>query len=130
MTRLFRWNTPRTTRALAALLVIAPTTAMAWRAAADLTGRWSFSVVTENGTGTPTVVLKQEGTQLTGSYESARMGSRPIEGTVKGDSLRFALKGGEVELTFVGVAVDADHLKGSVDFAGQGGATFTAERAK
>lgn len=95
---------------------------------ADLTGKWRFAVVTENGTGTPAVVLKQEGEKLTGTYESARMGVRTIEGTVKKDSLRFALKGGEVELTFVGVVVDKNNLRGMVDFGGQGGATFTGTR--
>lgn len=95
---------------------------------ADVTGKWRFAVVTENGTGTPAVVLKQEGEKLTGTYESARMGVRNIEGTVKKDSLRFALKGGEVELTFVGVVVDKDNLRGTVDFGGAGGATFTATR--
>jgi len=95
---------------------------------ADVTGKWRFAVVTENGTGTPTVVLKQEGEKLTGTYESARMGIRNIEGTVKQDSIRFALKGGEVELAFVGVVVDKDNLRGMVDFGGQGGATFTATR--
>lgn len=95
---------------------------------ADVTGKWRFAVVTENGTGTPAVVLKQEGEKLTGTYESARMGVRPLEGTVKKDSIRFALKGGEVELTFIGVIVDKDNLSGIVDLAGQGSASFTAKR--
>ena len=97
---------------------------------ADVTGNWRFAVVTENGTGPPAVVLKQDGEKLTGTYESARMGVRNIEGTVKKDSIRFALKGGEVELSFIGVVVDKDNLSGVVDFAGQGGATFTAKREK
>ena len=97
---------------------------------ADVTGNWRFAVVTENGTGTPAVVLKQDGEKLTGTYESARMGVRNIEGTVKKDSIRFALKGGEVELAFIGVVVDKDNLSGVVDFGGQGGATFTAKREK
>lgn len=95
---------------------------------ADVTGKWAFSVITENGTGTPTVVLKQEGEKLTGTYESSRMGVRNIEGTIKKDSLRFALKGGEVELTFVGVVVDKDNLRGVLDMGGQGNAAFTAVR--
>jgi len=103
-------------------------TAVAQRAAVDLTGKWTFSVVTDNGTGTPAVTLKQEGEMLTGTYESARMGSRPIAGTVKKDSIDFVLKGGEVELRFLGVIVDKDNVKGIVDFGGNGGATFTGKR--
>lgn len=102
--------------------------AVAQKVAVDLTGKWTFAVVTENGTGTPAVTLKQEGEMLTGTYESARMGSRPIAGSVKKDSIDFVLKGGEVELRFVGVIVDKDNIKGVVDFGGNGGATFTGKR--
>lgn len=105
-------------------------TAVAQRVQVDLTGKWTFAVITENGTGTPAVVLKQEGEKLTGTYESARMGLRPIEGTVKKDTINFVLKGGEVELRFIGVVVDKDNLKGSVDMGGQGGAAFTGTRNK
>ncbi|MBP6771489.1 MAG: hypothetical protein KA154_00750 [Gemmatimonadaceae bacterium] len=107
---------------------LSATVAVAQKALADVTGKWAFAVVTENGTGTPSVVLKQEGEKLTGTYESARMGIRNIEGSVKKDSISFALKGGEVELTFKGKVVDKDNLEGVVDLGGQGGATFTAKR--
>ena len=106
------------------------TTTAAQRFQIDVTGKWNFAVVTENGTGTPVVVLKQEGEKLTGTYESARMGSRTIAGTVKKDSISFALVGGEVVLTFSGVITDKDNMKGTVDLAGQGSATFTGTRAK
>ena len=88
-------------------------------------------VVTENGTGTPTVVFKQAGEKVTGTYESARLGIRPLEGSVKGDTVRFVLKGsadGVPDLTFVGVLVDANNMEGSLDMAGTGVATFTGKR--
>ena len=103
--------------------------AVAQHILADVTGKWTFAVVTENGTGTPAVVLKQDGEKLTGTYESARMGLRPIEGTVKKDSINFALTGGEVALRFSGTITDKDNMKGVVDLAGQGSATFTGTRA-
>ena len=99
----------------------------------DLTGTWDFSVVTENGTGTPTVTLKQEGTKLTGTYESSRMGVRAMTGTVTGDSIRLVLAPateGGVMLTFLGVVIGDDLLKGDVDFQGMGSATFTGARRK
>ncbi|MEK0431270.1 MAG: hypothetical protein RL139_1074 [Gemmatimonadota bacterium] len=99
----------------------------------DLTGIWDFSVVTENGTGTPTVTFKQDGATLTGTYESSRMGVRPFRGTVTGDSLRFTLAPaaeGGVMLTFVGVIIGDDLVKGDVDFQGMGSATFTGARRK
>ncbi len=98
---------------------------------ADLTGNWNFKVVTENGTGTPTVTMKQTGDSLSGTYESARMGSLPFKGVVKGSTFTFAVNtGGGATLTFNGTIVDNDNVKGDVDFGGQGGATFSGERKK
>jgi hypothetical protein len=98
---------------------------------ADLTGNWNFKVVTENGTGTPTVTMKQSGDSLTGTYESARMGSLPFKGGVKGNTFTFAVNtSGGATLTFSGTIVDNDNVKGDVDFGGQGGATFSGERRK
>lgn len=97
---------------------------------ATLTGKWTFSVVTENGTGTPAVVFTQDGEKLSGTYESGRMGIRALAGTVRKDSIDFVLAGGEVALRFVGRIVDADHLAGVLDMGGQGSATFTAARVK
>jgi hypothetical protein len=118
---------------LAALVAIVVRPApVAAQAPADLTGKWEFAVVTENGTGTPTVVLKQDGEKLTGTYESSRMGVREIEGTVKGTAVRFVLKGaadGAPTLTFIGTVVDKDNLKGELDMGGMGSASFTGRRA-
>lgn len=116
----------RWTIGLAAVVVVAAT-AIAQNLA-DVTGKWAFSVVTANGTGTPEVVLKQEGEKLTGTYESRMMGVRPLEGTVKKDVIDFVLKGGEVELRFTGTIIDKDNMKGELDMGGQGTAPFTAKR--
>jgi hypothetical protein len=117
----------------AAAIALAASTALAV-AAHDVTGRWAFAVVTENGTGTPTVTFKQAGESLTGTYESRMLGVRTLSGTVKGDSIRFALSNtaspDAVTLTFIGVLVDANAMKGIVDFGGMGGASFTATREK
>lgn len=96
----------------------------------NLTGVWAFEVVTENGTGTPTVTLKQEGDKLTGTYESTR-GTRPIDGTVKGNTVTFTAKSpqpGGVDLLFTGTLSSKDTMSGTADFSGQGSATFTGVR--
>ena len=114
-------------------LALASSVAVAAVALHDLTGTWDFEVVTENGTGTPTLQLKQEGNKLTGTYESRMMGVRSITGNVKGDSVFFALgTSGESTLvmTYAGKIIDADHVAGTVDFGGMGGATFTGTRKK
>ena len=99
----------------------------------DLTGVWDFAVVTENGTGTPVVRITQEGTKLTGTYESGRMGVRSISGSVVGDTLKFVLAAaseGGMALAFVGRVISPDLVRGEVDFQGMGSATFTGTRRK
>jgi len=116
-----------------AALVLSASVAAAAVAIHDLTGTWAFEVVTDNGTGTPTVKLVQKGDSLTGTYESRMLGVRALRGSVKGDSIKFELASSgdsNIVLSFAGVIVDADHVKGTVDFGGQGGATFTGARQK
>jgi len=113
------------------MMVLSVGVVSANRALHDLTGKWAFAVVTENGTGTPAVVLKQEGEKLTGTYESRMMGVRAFTGSVKGDSVTLTLEANGPEgvtLVFRGVVVDRDNLKGNVDFGGMGSATFTGKR--
>ncbi|MCE2902117.1 MAG: hypothetical protein ACK6DP_06835 [Gemmatimonas sp.] len=122
--------TSRLRSAVVAAALAAPVALVAQRAI-DLTGTWAFAVVTENGTGTPTVTIKQQGDSLSGTYESGRMGIIPFKGTVKDSTFTFALNtGGGATLTFTGVLVNANSVKGDVDFGGQGGATFTGERKR
>lgn len=118
-------------RAAVVIAALPAVSVMAQRAAVDLTGTWSFAVVTENGTGTPTVTFKQKGDSLSGTYESSRMGLLNFKGTVKGSAIAFDVNtSGGTTLAFKGTIVDADHVKGDVDFAGQGSASFTGERRK
>lgn len=122
--------TPRIV-AIAAAVSLCTGASLAAQRLVDLSGNWNFKVVTENGTGTPTVTMKQTGDSLSGTYESARMGSLPFKGTVKGSTFTFAVNtSGGATLTFNGTIVDADNVKGEVDFGGQGGATFSGERKK
>lgn len=115
---------------IAAVAVIAPAVAIA-QAAFNLTGSWRFAVVTENGTGTPSVTITQKGDTITGTYESGRMGVLPFGGTVKDSSFTFVINSqGGATLTFKGKILDDDHVAGAVDFGGQGSASFTGERRK
>jgi hypothetical protein len=116
---------PRSRRFFLATLLAIPAL-IAALPAADLTGKWAFEVVTENGTGTPSVTFKQEGDKLTGTYESQRGGARQLEGTVKGDKVTFTVKG-PVDLVFSGTII-GDTIIGTADFSGQGSATFSAKR--
>ena len=53
--------------ALVAFLLVGrvPASLAAQSTPVDVTGKWAFAVTTENGTGYPTVTLKQEGEKLT-----------------------------------------------------------------
>ncbi len=120
---------------LALLLLMAP---MASRAQApnkvDLTGKWAFSVVTENGTGTPSVTFQQKGDSLTGHYSSQVFGEVEFKGTVKDGKITFAMspsvQGQSLTVTYTGTVESADAIKGSVDLGGFGTGTFTGNRQK
>lgn len=119
---------------VASAALLFASTAVYAAVAHDLTGRWTLAVVTDNGTGYPVLDLKQDGEKITGSYTSNAMGSRTIQGNVRGDSLIFVLSasgmGEGVVLTYAAHIVTPDSLNGFVDFAGQGGANFTGRREK
>jgi hypothetical protein len=95
----------------------------------NLTGTWAFTVVTENGTGTPTVTMTQKGDSLTGTYQSARSGSLPFTGTIRDSLFTFTTStpGGTTYL-FTGAVVDANTVKGTMELGGMGSATFTGTR--
>jgi hypothetical protein len=98
----------------------------------DLSGKWIFSVVTDNGTGTPTVTFKQQGDSVTGHYSSQVLGEQDFKGVVKGNQLTFSMslttQGQAVTVTYIGTVESAGSLKGTVDFGGFGGGTFTGKR--
>jgi hypothetical protein len=99
----------------------------------DLTGKWAFAVVTDNGTGTPTVTIKQMGDSITGHYSSQTLGEQDFKGSVKGNQFTFtmsvSMQGQALTLTYTGAIESKDSIKGTVDFGGFGGGTFTGKRA-
>jgi len=99
----------------------------------DLTGKWAFAVVTDNGTATPTVTFKQVGDSITGHYSSQTLGEQDFKGSVKGSQFTFtmsvSMQGQALTLTYTGAIESKDSIKGTVDFGGFGGGTFTGKRA-
>jgi len=100
----------------------------------DVSGKWNMTLEMSTGTGTPTLVLKQAGEVVTGTY-TGRYGEYPLKGTLKGNKLEFGFtmsaEGTEVELSFAGdVAADGQSIKGSAAIAMLGDATWSAVRAK
>ena len=98
----------------------------------DVTGKWTFTVQTDAGSGTPTVTLKQDGEKLTGHYSSQNLGEAELTGTVKGQDVKFSFsadaQGTSITVTYTGTIENKDSMKGTVDLGGVAQGTFTAKR--
>ena len=100
----------------------------------DITGKWTFNVVYDGGSGTPTVTFKQQGDSLTGRYASTTLGEHDFKGTLKDGKLTFAfdadVQGQQFMMKFAGTVDGADTMKGTVDLGGMATGTFTGKRQK
>jgi hypothetical protein len=99
----------------------------------DLTGDWAFEVQTDQGSGSPSIVLKQTGDKLAGKYKG-QLGEGDITGTVSGKTFKFSFSGNaqgtEFVVTYDGEIESNDSVKGKVDLAGMATGTFTGKRKK
>jgi hypothetical protein len=98
--------------------------------AVDVTGTWAFQVLTEAGTRTPTVILKQDGEKLSGQYKS-QLGEVPLTGQIKDKDFTFQVTltfdGNPVSITYTGT-VDQHAMSGRVTLGDFGTGTFTGKR--
>jgi hypothetical protein len=96
----------------------------------NVSGNWKLTLETPNGPASPSLVLKQEGEKLTGTYKG-RFGESPLEGAVKGKEIKFTVKenaqGQEFVLEYAG-AVEGDTMKGKVKFGDMGEADFSGKK--
>jgi hypothetical protein len=93
---------------------------------ANLAGTWTVNVSGDAGSAEQTIVLKQDGGKITGTFKGPRQ-SGPLEGTVDGNNISFHVAT-RVPLDYKG-AVDGDSMKGSMSGHGKTG-SWTATRAK
>jgi hypothetical protein len=121
---------------LASVLLAAPLAAQDSRPSAakiDITGNWAFSVISPAGQGTPTVVFKQKGDSISGTYKSNALGTKEFIGTLKEGKIAFefpAESGGQqFMMSFSGTVDDKDNMKGSIDFSGMATGSFTGKRS-
>src|SRR5262249_1198249 len=116
--------------AMFAILSITPVY-VAQDAPTDLTGKWTFEVTTQLGTGTPSIELKQQGDKLTGHYVG-QLGETDLTGTVKGSTVTFSfnvnVQGMDIHVTYNGTMEGKSAMKGTVTFEGLGDGTFTAKK--
>ena len=100
--------------------------------AADVSGTWDAAVESSLGSGSPTLILKQEADKLSGEYSGA-LGKAALAGSIKGDEVEFAFKvdaGGEaITVVYKGqVSADGKKIVGTVNFGALGDGAFTATR--
>ena len=97
----------------------------------DVTGKWTFNVQTDAGSGSPTFVFKQAGEKLSGTYNGT-FGTAELTGTVKGDAIEFTFEATvgdqKGKVTYTGKIEAADKMKGEVDYAGLGKGTWTGAK--
>jgi hypothetical protein len=97
----------------------------------DISGKWTFNVDTDAGSGSPTFVFKQEGEKLTGTYNGT-FGTAQLTGTVKGDDIQFSFEATMLDqkgtVTYKGKIESAAKMKGDVDLAGLGKGTWAGTK--
>lgn len=112
---------------VAVLLALISTAAFAH----DISGKWTFDVQTDAGSGSPTFVFKQAGEKLTGTYSGA-FGSADLAGTVKGDEIEFTIEAGpadqKVKIVYKGKIASDSKMAGNVDLGGMGSGTWSGAK--
>jgi hypothetical protein len=99
--------------------------------AEDISGKWTFNVETDAGSGSPSFVFKQAGEKLTGTY-TGTFGTAELTGTVKGDAIQFSFEATVVDqkgkIVYTGKIEAPDKMKGDVEFTGLGKGTWTGTK--
>lgn len=108
------------------LLLVVAVAAAAADAPANVAGTWNVDVSGGAGKTTQTIVLKQDGGTITGTFKGPRQ-SGTIDGTVDGKNIKFHVTA-RIPLDYTGT-VDGDSMKGTMSGRGQQG-DWTATRSK
>jgi hypothetical protein len=100
---------------------------------ANVAGDWMLEVTTDGGgTTTPSVMLEQDGTTLSGHYSSEALGEADVTGTVTGSDFTFSLEadlqGQAIDVTYTGTLQEDGTLSGEIDLGAFGGGPFTGKR--
>jgi len=96
----------------------------------NVSGNWKLTLETPNGPANPSLVLKQDGEKLTGTYKG-RFGESPLEGAVKGKEIKFTIKVKAQEQEFIleyAGTVEGDTMKGKVKLGDMGEADFSGKK--
>ena len=99
--------------------------------AADVTGKWTFEQQGRNGAQTVTMMLKAEGSNLTGTVDAGRGGPQEIkDGKIEGDNVSFNVvrefNGNTMTTKYAGT-VSGNEMKLTVERPGRDGNTMKSE---
>ncbi len=108
------------------LLFVVAAAAVSADAPANVAGTWRVDVSGGAGKTSQTIVLKQDGGAITGTFKGPRQ-SGTIDGTVDGKNIKFHVTA-RIPLDYNGT-VDGDSMKGTMSGRGQQG-DWTATRSK
>lgn len=111
---------------LAVLMLCASMGAVAQTTAANVAGTWTFKVSGDAGSADQTIVIKQDGSKITGTFKGPRQ-SGTIDGTVDGNNIKFHVTA-RAGIDYTGT-VDGDSMKGTLAARGKSG-DWTATRGK
>lgn len=95
--------------------------------AADISGKWTFDVVLDAGSGSPNFEFTQTGETITGMYHG-QFGDAKVSGTVKGDKVEFSFGSDAGTAKYAGTLDGDKKMKGTVDYGEAGKGTFTATK--
>jgi hypothetical protein len=97
----------------------------------DISGKWTFQVETQLGSGSPTFVFKQSGEKLTGTYNGT-FGTAELTGKVTGDDIEFffeaMIQDQKAKIVYKGKIESPGTMKGTVDFSGLGSGSWTGTK--
>lgn len=101
-------------------------------AKASVAGNWTITIDAGNGPMEVYAVMKIDGKKVTGNL-SSQMGDTPLEGEFTDGKVTFVINfdggGGAMQLNWIGMMKDADHLTGTMS-GPMGEIPWTAIRAK
>lgn len=105
--------------------------------ALDVTGKWGVVLELSIGTSNPSLVLKQDGNKVTGTYTSTRYGESKLTGTINDKrvltfTVALSAEGTDVTMLFTGeVSADGQLVeKGVVNIEGLGEGAWAANKDK
>lgn len=99
---------------LSVVLAVAMLSPCSLAADANVGGNWEMTMDSPHGKMTGPLTLQQDGTKITGTYETEHAGRLTINGKVDGEKITFTMEvpGGQMTINFEG-AKEGDKLSGT-----------------